>query len=682
MLMRKEQFANLNKFLRVVPNKVWMLFALMGLLYLSSYIFGYFIPIYQKMFIDTSISMHSIKNAFVYILILFYVLNYIFDILVNYCSTYLMYHYRNSLWETYYPKIINLPTSVIFKSGVGYYYSFLSSDVERVTSIFSLTSYSFVFSFVRSIAIMAIIASWDKVVFYNILVTFFVLILISLFYQRKVKIFWERIQENGAYLSKEAIESISNNFTIKNFSMLERFKNYILGIRVKNSNVSKQRSLFSTTVYSITDIVQTMGFVFILIYSISLIARNQMEYGTFVAIISYYAMIFSPIDNFYTLLDQFTSTEISIKRLNSIHDGEDASFETYQYKALPVKPLERLSINNVKFTYDTSGKEYDIDFSLTKGMKLGLVGLTGVGKSSLIKMICLDEQIQAGTITINQANIKHLPRQFYYSLMNVYSQQVDIFNKDLVYNLTLGKTIINRSEYNKFFVQHQQEISRYFNFIAKLLDNGIDDRQVMLSISRRFTKEQAYRDVFALIDVFGRNMSHQSKTLTQQGYYTKYLKSLIENQPFLLNTLSIIKMNMSYVFKQDLEEVITALDLAGLSNRTFGDRGAFISGGEKQKITFGRFLLKAGYEFFIMDEPFTNLDASTERIILDLAEQKLQDKTGLIISHKFNVLRKLSDCFIVMENGVISERGTHRELVEKEGLYKELFDSFNEQRSV
>lgn len=266
--------------------------------------------------------------------------------------------------------------------------------------------------------------------------------------------------------------------------MLESFKNYILGIRIKNSNLSKQRSLFSTTVYSITDTVQTMGFVFILIYSISLIVRNQMEYGTFVAIISYYAMIFSPIDNFYTLLDQFTSTEISIKRLNSIHDGEDASFETYQHKVLPVKALERLSINNVKFAYDTSGKEYDIDFSLAKGTKLGLVGLTGVGKSSLIKMICLDEQIQAGTITINQADIKHLPRQFYYSLMNVYSQQVDIFNKDLMYNLTLGKTVIDRSEYHKFFVQHQQEIGSYFDFIAKLLENGIDDRQIMLGISR------------------------------------------------------------------------------------------------------------------------------------------------------------------------------------------------------
>ena len=680
--MRKDQFVNLKKFLRVIPQKVWMLFALMGLLYLCSYIFGYFIPIIQKEFIDTSISMHSIENAFVYILILFYGLSFIFDILVNYCSTYLMYHYRNSLWGTYYPKIINLPTSVIFKSGVGYYYSFLSSDVERVTSIFSLTSYSFVFSFVRSIAIMAIIASWDKVVFYNILITFFVLMLISLFYQRKVKTIWERIQENGAYLSKEAIESISNSFTIKNFSMLERFKNYILGIKVINSNLSKQRSLFSTTVYSITDIVQTLGFVFILIYSISLIARNQMEYGTFVAIISYYAMIFSPIDNFYTLLDQFTSTEISIKRLNSIHDGEDTSFETYQHKVLPVKALERLSINNVKFTYDTSGKEYDIDFSLTKGMKLGLVGLTGVGKSSLIKMICLEEQIHAGTITINQANIKHLPQQFYYSLMNVYSQQVDIFNKDLMYNLTLGKTVIESHEYAKFYVQHEQEIREYFSFIEKLLSNGNDDRQIMNSISRKFIKEPEYRDVFALIDVYSRNSFPQSKALTQKGYYKRYLKSLIENKAFLLNSLTGIKMNMSYVVKQDLEEVIKALDLVKLSNRTFGDRGAFISGGEKQKITFARFLLKAGYEFFIMDEPFTNLDASTERIILDLAEQKLKDKTGLIISHKFNVLRKLSDCFIVMENGVISERGTHRELVEKEGLYKELFDSFNEQRSI
>lgn len=671
---------DLSKFLRVVPRRIWIMFSLIGLFFLASYVFGYFIPIYQKKFIDTSLSLQTVFNRSLYFLGAFYLLNFIFDIIVDYSSIILVTRYKNALWEYYYPKIIGLPSSTIFKSGVGYYYSYLSSDVERVTSLFSLTTFTFLFGFFRTIAIMVIIAKWNLEIFYSVLVVFVLLIFISLFYQKKVKGYWEKIQENGAHLSKEAIESISNNFTIKNFSLLENFKNYIMKIKIMNSKYTCKRSLFSTNVLSLTGIIQTSGFAFIMIYSINLIVKGLMEYGTFIAIISYYTMIFSPIDSFYDLIEMFTSTEISIKRLNSIDNEKDLSIEKYKDKTIPLSPLKSLHVSDIKFAYDTSEKEYNLNFKLNSKTKLGIVGLSGEGKSSLIKLICLDEKTKEGNIFYNKENIENLPSQLYYALMNVYSQQIDIFNKDLVYNLTLDKKIIKRNEKDEFLQYHKHNIHTLFDFLDTQLKSKLSDNKVISRINSRFQKETEYRDVFALIDVYNTSAPLTRKSRLDKNPYEDYLKYILTNRVYIEEVLANIKQNKSYVFQEDLEEVIDSLELSTLANRPFGDRGAFISGGEKQKITFGRFLLKNGYDFFILDEPFTNLDANTENIILDLAESKLKDQTGLIISHKFNILRRLADSFIVMDNGIIRETGTHQELVKNEGLYKALFDSFNNQR--
>lgn len=112
-----------------------------------------------------------------------------------------------------------------------------------------------------------------------------------------------------------------------------------------------------------------------------------------------------------------------------------------------------------------------------------------------------------------------------------------------------------------------------------------------------------------------------------------------------------------------------------------GENGSFISGGERQKICFGRFLLRKDYDIFVLDEPFTSLDAITEKNILKIAMKHLSDKTGIVISHKFNVLLSLAKTFIVLENGIISQRGKHEDLICRDGLYKNIFDHYTEQNT-
>ncbi len=102
-----------------------------------------------------------------------------------------------------------------------------------------------------------------------------------------------------------------------------------------------------------------------------------------------------------------------------------------------------------------------------------------------------------------------------------------------------------------------------------------------------------------------------------------------------------------------------------------GERGITLSGGQKQRVSIARALLKpAG--LIIFDDCLSAVDAATEKAVLGELGKYLQDKTAIVITHRIFALMDF-DTIIVMENGSIAERGRHADLMEKDGVYAELF---------
>ena len=100
-----------------------------------------------------------------------------------------------------------------------------------------------------------------------------------------------------------------------------------------------------------------------------------------------------------------------------------------------------------------------------------------------------------------------------------------------------------------------------------------------------------------------------------------------------------------------------------------------LSGGEKQRISIARAFLKDA-PIVLLDEATASLDVDNEAIVQESIEQLVVNKTVMVIAHRLNTIKKASK-IILLEDGKISEVGSHEELLSLKGKYSKMFDTMS-----
>ena len=128
-------------------------------------------------------------------------------------------------------------------------------------------------------------------------------------------------------------------------------------------------------------------------------------------------------------------------------------------------------------------------------------------------------------------------------------------------------------------------------------------------------------------------------------------------------------------------EILKAADLANARefiealpegyNTVVGERGVTLSGGQRQRIAIARAIIR-NTPILIMDEPSSGLDAASEKLVFEALDRLMQGKTSIVIAHRLSTVRR-ADVIFVVKQGAIAESGSHAELLERNGLYSELY---------
>ncbi len=163
--------------------------------------------------------------------------------------------------------------------------------------------------------------------------------------------------------------------------------------------------------------------------------------------------------------------------------------------------------------------------------------------------------------------------------------------------------------------------------------------------------------------------------------------SVVLQEPLLFS--GTIEENIQYgKLEASTEEVVAAAEAAnahefivGLPDRydtILGERGAQISGGERQRICVARAFLKDA-PILVLDEPTSSIDSKTEAVLLDSLDELMKGRTSFVIAHRLSTVRH-ADQILVMSGGRIVERGTHEELLRFGVVYRQLYEAQTQER--
>ncbi len=164
--------------------------------------------------------------------------------------------------------------------------------------------------------------------------------------------------------------------------------------------------------------------------------------------------------------------------------------------------------------------------------------------------------------------------------------------------------------------------------------------------------------------------------------YLRQQIGVVTQDSYLFN--GTIRENLLYA-KEDAtqEEIEAACYIANLSefiasqpdglDTMVGNRGLKLSGGEKQRLSIARVILKDP-KILILDEATSALDSITENAIQDALEALMEGRTSIVIAHRLSTILK-ADRILVVKDGVIAESGTHDELLQRGGTYRELYET-------
>ncbi len=286
--------------------------------------------------------------------------------------------------------------------------------------------------------------------------------------------------------------------------------------------------------------------------------------------------IIGPLTNFTVFINDLKSIEYAVKDADQLLNLEELENTS---KSTPINGYD-IELNNVSFSYDSTGDEYNnnkvlssLNLKVPQGNFTAVVGPSGSGKSTIARLIARFWDVSKGEIKIDGVNIKEITLSQLSDMVSFVTQDNFLFNCSLLENIRLGNP-------------------------------KATDEEVL----------QAAKS--ACCDEFISNF--------EKGYHT-----------------------------------------------SAGEAGGRLSGGEKQRIAIARAILKDA-PIVILDEATAFTDPENEDKIQKSIAALTKGKTLLVIAHRLSTIKN-ADQIIVLEKGKIKTKGTHEELLEKGGLYKDMW---------
>lgn len=441
--------------------------------------------------------------------------------------------------------------------------------LDAFVSIYDNLAFNFWMHGVQLVVILTILlfTSLPVGVFFLVWSTLFIAFAVLLV--RKQKIFDIAAAAQDSKVTGRIADVITNILNIKIFGTQRREYESFMTYTEHQERIRRTAWNFEILMFAFQGTMTVLLEIGGMYLAIRFWLAGALTTGTVVLIQLYFGRIFATLWDLGKSVSRFTRALSNASELVAVFDEESDILDPAEPQPVRIKAGE-IVFDRVSFTY-TDGAPVFENFSLSvkAGERVGLVGTSGAGKSTITKLLLRFVDIQKGAILIDGQDIRSLRQDDLRRNISYVPQEPILFHRSLRENIAYSKSDASEAE---------------------------------------------------IIEAAKKAHAHEFISSFSNGYDT-----------------------------------------------LVGERGVKLSGGERQRVAIARALLKDA-PVVLLDEATSSLDSVSEKYIQEAFGELMKGRTTIVIAHRLSTIAQM-DRIIVIEKGEIVEEGTHKELLEKSGVY-------------
>jgi len=391
-------------------------------------------------------------------------------------------------------------------------------------------------------------------------------------FSEKVQKIYDKAWRKWADLSAILANTIPGVAVVKAFSQeareIRKFNRKIHELYEVNVKISLLEGVF----FPFVSFAMTLGTVGVWWFGGGQILAGNLTLGVLTAFIGYTWQFYAPVERLSNMSSMLLRTSTSAERIFEVFDTKPDVQDAPNAVELP-QLKGHIKFHNVSFAYETDKTVLkNVNLEILPGQKIGLVGPSGAGKTTLAKIILRFYDPTSGKITIDGYDLREVKQESLRKQIGIVLQEPFLFKGSIAENIAYGNPGAPPER-----IIEAAKAANIHDFILSL--------------------PEAY-------------------------------------------------------------------------DTDIGEGGHGLSGGEKQRVSIARALLRDP-KILILDEATSSVDTETEALIQEALERLMENRTSIIIAHRLSTLRN-ADKIVVIDRGKIVEEGTHEELIWRGGLYSRL----------
>ena len=446
----KSSVYNIKLFKRLLAfvrkHKLIFLFSLISVFGLS--IFGALRPLILQKIVDENLTQFAPENFLTYILIMFLLLT--LEVICNYSFIYnagllgqsIVYDIRIKLFE----KIQNFRVEYFNKSSVGVLITRAVSDMERIADIFGQGLFMIISDLMKMLFVSFVMMTMNLKLSFIVFISLPFILLATKIFQKYMKSAFDEVRTEVANLNAFVQERISGIKIVKQFARekdeFESFKK----INERHKKAWLKTVWYNSIFFPVAEIFSSLTLALVVWYGgMNAILQNSSSIGQLTAFIMMIPMLFRPLNQIANKFNVLLMGMVAAERVFKILDTSSIIVNSGNSDASSLKG--EINYNNVSFSYDKQNNVIDnFNLSIKSGSTNAIVGATGSGKSTLIKLLNRFYDCQNGSILIDGVDIKQYNLQSLRSNIGFVSQEIHLFSETIYNNITLFNKNISLAE--------------------------------------------------------------------------------------------------------------------------------------------------------------------------------------------------------------------------------------------